>query len=407
MPLLALALLLSLAPAGPRAGPRALSAAPPRALFDDTHAETAGNADWVIDDNQPLPVPDQSTVLDLPNPRTQWTGANSSWGVDLVRRGYFVATLTGAYGITYGNAGNPYDLANFDVFIVCEPNTRFTPAESTAIVGYVADGGGLVAVSDHWLSDRNSDHFDSTQIWDLLDAHHAFFGAHFDTAGDANNNITQDSGNVDAAPDDSIIHGPNGVADSLAFHNGTTLTLDPVANPSVRGNVWMNGLAHGPTGVMAAQAVYGNGRIFMTCDSSPADDGSAEPGNSSIFDGWGEVSGRDSLLFQNATEWVTRRASPATGLPARPPVGLALSPGAPNPSRGGEVRCAFTLPAAGAVSLELFDPIGRRVWRWSARLSAGAHAVPWRAPAGARAGVYMLRLATPWGTRAQRLVRLP
>ena len=41
----------------------------------------------------------------------------------------------------------------------------------------------------------------------------------------------------------------------------------------------------------------------QTEDASPADDGSAAPGNSSIFNGWGEVSGRDSLLFLNAN-WV-------------------------------------------------------------------------------------------------------
>ena len=37
-------------------------AAPPRALFDNTHAETAGNADWIIDTDQPEPIPAQSTV---------------------------------------------------------------------------------------------------------------------------------------------------------------------------------------------------------------------------------------------------------------------------------------------------------------------------------------------------------
>src|SRR5580765_3712586 len=101
------------------------SANPPKALFDNTHAQTAGNADWVIDTDQPLPVPDQSTVT-AATPRDYWLGANSSWAVDLVKRGYFVATLTSAFGITYGNAANPYDLSNYDVFIVNEPNTRFT-----------------------------------------------------------------------------------------------------------------------------------------------------------------------------------------------------------------------------------------------------------------------------------------
>ena len=96
----ALIAILSAAPA---------SAALKRALFDVTHAETAGNADWQIDTDQPLPLPDQSTVTQA-TPRTYWLGAISSWAIDLVKRGYQVTTLTSAYGITYGNAGNPYDL---------------------------------------------------------------------------------------------------------------------------------------------------------------------------------------------------------------------------------------------------------------------------------------------------------
>ena len=74
-------------------------AATKKALFDNTHAETAGNADWVIDAEQPLPVPDQSTIKPG-TARTVWLGAISSWAVDLVKRGYQVATLTTANGIT-------------------------------------------------------------------------------------------------------------------------------------------------------------------------------------------------------------------------------------------------------------------------------------------------------------------
>src|ERR1700675_740664 len=94
-----------------------VASAAPKALFDNTHAETAGNADWEIDTDQPVPVPDPSTVT-LATPRDYWLGANSSWAIDFVKRGYGVATLTTAFGITYGNAGNPYDLSLYDVFIV-------------------------------------------------------------------------------------------------------------------------------------------------------------------------------------------------------------------------------------------------------------------------------------------------
>ena len=293
------------------------SAASKKALFDNTKAETAGNADWVIDDNQPVPVPDQSGI-GPGTARTYWLGAISSWGVDLVKRGYTVATLTSTYGITYQNASNPYDLSKYDVFIVDEPNILFTSAEATAILNYVRDGGGLVAISDHGQSDRNNDGYDSPMIWNAMDPGH-LLGVRCAVYNEANNNISQTSTNVNAAASDSITRGPEGNVTSIAFYNGTTFTLYPAVNPSVRGEVWMNGLSQtSTTGLMAASSVYGNGRFVIAGDSSPADDGSASPGNSSIYDGWGEAT--DSTFFMNATIWATRRSvtadvtAPAVGL---------------------------------------------------------------------------------------------
>jgi hypothetical protein len=285
------------------------SLAAKKALFDNTHAQTAGNADWIIDTDQPLPVPAQSTVRPG-TARTIWLGAISSWAVDLVKRGYEVATLTTAYGITYNNATNPYDLSKYDVFIVDEPNTRFTRAESTAIFNYVRDGGGLVAVSDHAISDRNNDGVDSPKAWGRLDRLH-LFGAHFDSTGEgtsATNNFVQDSYNIDTALDNPVIRGAVGNAAAVSFHNGTSMHLYPAANPSVRGDIWMTGLAHGNAGVMVAHSTYGSGRVFFIGDSSPCDDGSAQPGNSSIYDGWAEAAGNDSILIMNGTMWATRVA---------------------------------------------------------------------------------------------------
>ena len=278
-------------------------AAAPRALFDNAHAETSGNSDWVIDTDQPVPLPAQSTVGPA-TARTYWLGGISSWGIDLVKRGYQVATNIAP--ITYGNASNLYDLSKWDVFILPEPNTRFTAAESTAIFNYVRDGGGVIFVVDHYGSDRNNDGWDSPRIYNAFDTQQ-LWGIHWQVSGESSNSISQDSGNVESSPTDSIIHGPNGVADSLSFHAGDTAVLSPATNPRVRGLVWMNGLAHGTTGLMAARSEYGSGRIVTAGDSSPIDDGSAAPGNSSIFDGWGEASGRDSLFFLNATFWATRR----------------------------------------------------------------------------------------------------
>ena len=311
-----------------------------RALFDNFHAETAGNADWTIDDNQPTPSPTQTAIVPS-TPRTYWTGAISSWGVDLVKRG-FTVTINNA-AITYGNTSNPLDLANFDVFIVPEPNTVFTAAEKTAILNFVRDGGGLVAISDHDISDRNNDGFDSPKIWNQLDPTF-LLGVHWGSTGDANNNIVQTSSNVRTAASDSVTRGPVGNVASLAFHNGTTLTIHPEVNPTVRGEVWMTGVAQtSNASIMAASAQYGSGRVFFCGDSSPIDDGTAQAGNSNIFDGWSEVG--DSLLFMNATLWAARRTGGGGG--------------------GGDIT---------APTVSLTSPVGGETWK-----AGSAHTITWTA----------------------------
>ncbi len=324
-----------------------------KALFDDAHAEDAGNADWVIDDNMPIPSPAQSGI-GPGTANTYWTGAISSYGVSLVKRGYVVHTNTST--ITYGNSGNTYDLSNYDVFIVPEPNTLFTAAEVTAILNFVHDGGGLIAIGDHSGSDRNSDGQDSPMIWNALDPTHTLFGVHWGVSGDANNNIVQTSTNVNTTATDSItrnLAGNVGTVTGLAFHNGTTLTLYPASNPTLRGEVWMNGLPQtSTTGVMAASCQYGSGRVFMICDSSPVDDGSARPGNSSIYDGWGEVGATDSTLFMNAALWATRRAAGAGDLTS--PVVTVTSPNGGEAWKAGSVH-AITWTATDNVAVTTID----------------------------------------------------
>lgn len=376
-----------------------------RVLFDNTHAETAGNADWIIDSDQPLPLPDQSTVTQA-TPRTYWLGAISSWGIDLVKRGYTVASLTPAYGITYNDAANPYDLKNVDVFIVPEPNTPFSAAESTAIFHYVSEGGGLIAVADHIGSDRNGDGWDSPLIWNRLDQQH-LWGASFEVTGDNSNFVEVWSTNVNPSPADSVVHGPEGPVNGLEFHNGTTLVLYPGVNPAVAGSVWRNGQPQGTTAVMAARSVYGNGRIVFVGDSSPIDDGSAQPGNSSIFDGWGEAAGGDSLLFLNATAWVARRDAPVVSAPA----GLRSARGPfPNPSRD-RVSLAVEVPDAAALSAEVYDLTGRLVRRladgWA---PAGVREITWdgadERAAPAPAGLYFVRVRAGSLARTWRVVRV-
>ncbi len=88
---------------------------------------------------------------------------------------------------------------------------------------------------------------------------------------------------------------------------------------------------------------------------------------------------------------------------------LALAGVRPNPTRG-SATLRFSLPAAGAVRAEVLDLGGRRLWARAERLAAGAHAWTWDGTTSsgdrAGAGLYFVRLVTPWGMRGTRLVVL-
>jgi hypothetical protein len=98
-----------------------------------------------------------------------------------------------------------------------------------------------------------------------------------------------------------------------------------------------------------------------------------------------------------------------TGVGTRGPAVLALARPQPNPGRG-TTLLRFSLPQAGNAGLEILDLSGRRVWRVEAELEAGPHSCRWdgRGEQGgsAGAGVYFVRLVTPWGNRTERLVWL-
>ena len=323
------------------------AAAAKRALFDNFHAQTAGNADWIIDTDQPVPLPVQSAIT-ASTPDNYWLGAISTYGINLVKLGYTVATNTSA--LTYQNASNPYDLSNYDVLIVDEPNSSFSAAEATAILNFVRDGGGLVAISDHSGSDRNNDGVDSPIVWNAMDPTH-LLGVHFGVAADANNNIVQTSSNLNTTFGDSVITGAYGTVGSFAFHNGTTMTLYPAVNPKVRGEVWMTGTPQGSTtNAMVASSVYGSGRVLFIGDSSPVDDGTAQPGNSNIYNGWEEAT--DSTLILNGTLWATRKV---TVLDTIPPVITLTSPNGGEDWKAGSAH-AITWTAsdnAGGVLVDL------------------------------------------------------
>lgn len=304
-------------------------------LFDATKAQTAGNADWVIDADlhnlnwnpnacvncgagatnsnaQRFPTPAQSGIT-ASTPESYWTGALSAWGVDCAKKGYIVETLPYNGSITYGVSSNLQDLSNYKVYIVDEPNILFTANEKNAIVNFVKNGGSLFMISDHDISDRNNDGADSPTIWNNLMTTNTVqpncFGLSFDLQ-----NFSQTSNNVLAAANDSIIHGPMGNVTQVMWSSGTSMSLNTAQNPSIKGVVYKTGASAGTSSVLCAYGRYMNGKFAAIGDSSPTDDGTGDPGDV-LYNGYiTDAAGNHQRLLMNITIWLAQPASTVTGI---------------------------------------------------------------------------------------------
>ncbi len=312
-------------------------------LFDASHLENAGSADWQIDADgtESVPMYTGGTTVEtkaqrVPTPsytgitattaETYWKGAMSSWAVELVKKGELVESLPSGSTITYGTAA-AQDLSNYDVFVVVEPNRLFTAAEKTALMNFVANGGGLMMIADHTAattagtdangynpSDRDGDGYDSPRVWNDLMTNNGInnsspFGFNINyvdiSEGPSTNVYT--GTNADAQ---KVLNGAAGTASKLAFYNGSTATLSPASNSSVQGLFWRNSATNGGTAnAMALLATYGTGRIVWIGDSSPSDDGTGDT-NDSLFNGWSgdSPSGFTShpALHLNASLWLAK-----------------------------------------------------------------------------------------------------
>jgi hypothetical protein len=294
-------------------------------LFDASKAQAAGNADWVIDADlhniffssgpaipntggtesnaQRFPTPAQNTVT-ASTPEDYWQGGISYWALDCVKKGYTVESLPYNGQITYGNAANAQDLSNYKAFIVDEPNILFTAAQKTAILNYVANGGGLFMIADHDISDRNNDTYDSPHIWnDLMTTNTVQanpFGITFDYV-----DFTQTSTNVLNSATDPILHGTAGNVTRVYWSGGTSMTLNTSQNPAVKGVVFKTGSStSGTTNVLCAYTTYGQGKVAAIGDSSIADDGTGDTIDT-LFDGYiADANGNHQRLLMNITNWL-------------------------------------------------------------------------------------------------------
>ncbi len=268
-----------------------------KVLFDWTKDETAGNADWVVDRDYPNPRPEN------PQNERDWDGAFSAFGFAIYEMLHDTVYILHNAPITYHDPENPMDLSNFDVFIVPEPQNPFNENEKDAIKRFLQDGGGLLMIADHNMSDRNRSGWDSPRVFNDLGSEQ-LFGIHFNITGDRPNSFTEVSRNI---PDRThvIIEGPYGSVNALSFHAGDGMELHPEYNPNVKGLIFKSGYSR-TSGVMFAISTYGRGRVAAIGDSSPIDDGTGDP-HDRLYDGWNEDGTTHPALMLNAVYWLEQR----------------------------------------------------------------------------------------------------
>lgn len=347
-------------------------------LFDASKAESAGNADWVIDADihnigfssgpaivgtgneanpQRIPTPLQSNIT-ASTPEDYWNGGLSNWGIDCVKLGYVVESLPYNGQITYGVASNLQDLSHYKVFVIDEPNISFTATEKAAIISFVQNGGGLCIIADHTISDRNNDGVDSPQVLNDLMSNNTVQNDPFGIAFDYND-ISQTSSNIANLPTNSILHGTAGNVTQVKWSSGTTMTLNNTQNSTATGLVYKaSSSTTGLINVLCASATYQNGKVVAIGDSSIPDDGTGDSGDT-LYNGYiVDAGGNHQKLLMNAIIWLASASPLSVGISSLTDIKFTI---APNPIQNKELKFTYVNSDDEPTKLFIYDTLGRTI----------------------------------------------
>jgi hypothetical protein len=288
---------------------------PKKVLFDHTRHEEAGtSAEWVIcSASEPNPSPT------APASEADWNGGISAWAFDLYKAGYTVQTLPPTGRVTYGDATNAQDLANYAVYIIPEPYLKFTATEKQAILTFVQNGGGLFMVCNHPGAIRYSGTggTDAYTVFNDLVAVNGGnpFGFTFVPGhgpGDALANTTSTAFAMGTSPaEQAIIHGAYGGLGLLDFHSYSYLNFNTAQNPNVQ--EILHTQISGDTGSFIVTCTVGSGRVVAISDSSPSDDGTTTTAGKSLHASYGINSNR--AFYLNATTYLAGDSGPVAPTP--------------------------------------------------------------------------------------------
>lgn len=289
-----------------------------KVLFDNTHGQTAGAADWVID------------------------GGFSDYAQGLADQGYYVEELRKNSAITYE------DLNGYDTFVIPEANIPFKTSEQDAVARYVEEGGSVFFVSDHYNADRNKNRWDASEVFngyrrgaftdpaagmtedeaasaamegvESADWLAETFGVRFryNAVGDVDATLI-----VDGAESFGITEGVG----SVAMHAGSTIAIvDPQTAKGIvylpegltESDKWPSSVDEGiydgggaAEGAYVAIAKKGKGKAAFIGDSSAVEDASPkyrkeENGQAKrTYDGYQELD--DERLLLQLTDWLAQQ----------------------------------------------------------------------------------------------------
>ncbi|KRL62948.1 SLAP domain-containing protein [Lactobacillus psittaci] len=289
-----------------------------RILFDNTHAQTSGSADWVID------------------------GGFSDYANALANEGYYVTELRKTTPITLA------DLKNYDVFVIPEASIPYKVSEQQAISDYVSQGGSVFYIADHYNADRNKNRWDASEVFNGF-RRGAFSNPAKGMSEDEKNSAAMQGvesrdwlamtfgvrfryNALDNIPDfkSEIMTDAFGILNgvkSVALHAGSTLAI---TNPQIAkglvylpsgltsANKWAHAVDQGvydgggiAEGAYVAISKHGKGKAAFIGDSSAVEDATPKYTNEETgmkkgtYDGFKEES--DAKLLLNLTDWLSKQ----------------------------------------------------------------------------------------------------
>jgi len=229
-------------------------AAQPLVLFDNSHAQTAGNADWTI------------------------SGGYSDMGDAAIFLGCRIKSH---------DKGPISDeaLKGVNIFVTAEPNSKFIPREIAALNKFVDHGGSLFLISDHDGADRNRNGWDAVRVLNELKDFtgllfkNLWFSEHPITGNTVEHQITEGVVAIGTWGGTSLeATGPDGQCLMFESHDGGYI----------------------------AKSCVGKARIVGMGDSSPFDDGTGASGNK-LYNGWGNPGFNHERLCLNSLRWLLKR----------------------------------------------------------------------------------------------------